>query len=343
MTPPRLPAVLLTRRIFPESERILRDSFTVLLPSGRAMSRKELLSRAAPAEGLLCQLTDLIDEGVLARAPRLRAISVCAVGYENVDAAACARRGIMVANTPGVLTEACADHAWALLLAAARRVVEGDRICRRGRFQKWDLEYMLGKQVHGAVLGIVGLGRIGQAVARRALGFGMRILHYSVPPPGPFTGPDAGLRGKVEAVSLTRLLRESDFVTLHVPGGAATRHMIGAREMARMKRGSILVNSARGTVVDTAALQEALTGGRIAAAGLDVFEGEPAVPPGLRRLPNLVMTPHVASATYATRHAMARLAAINLVEMLGSKPSRAKLVVSPPTSPRGVAAASGRP
>lgn len=334
------PVIVQTRRLFPESERILDSAFQVIRPRGRAMSRREILARIGEADGLLCQLTDKIDKIVLDRAERLRAVSVCAVGYENVDTATCAERGIAVANTPGVLTEACADHAWALLLSAARRVVEADKVCRRGKFPAWDLEYMLGKQVHGAVLGVLGLGRIGQAVARRALGFGMRILHFSVPPPGPFRGPDTVLRGKVRAVDLDRLLRESDFLTIHVPGGDATRHLIGERELALMKKDAILVNSARGTVVDSAALARALSSGRLAAAGLDVFEGEPIVPAGLRRLPNCVMTPHVASATCATRHAMARLAAENLVEILEGRLSRAKLVVSPEMPPRRRASAS---
>jgi len=304
------------------------------------MSRREILARIGPAEGLLCQLTDKIDRTVLDRAASLRAISVCAVGYENVDTDLCAERGIAIANTPGVLTEACADHAWALMLSAARRVVEGDRVCRGGRFPAWDLEYMLGKQVHGAVLGVLGLGRIGQAVARRGLGFGMRILHFSVPPPGPFAGADAVLRGKVGAVPLERLLRESDFLSIHVPGGDATKHLIGEREISMMKKDAVLVNSARGTVVDSAALARALSSGRLAAAGLDVFEGEPSVPAALRRLRNCVMTPHVASATWATRHAMARLAAENLVEILAGRLSRAKLVVNPEASRRRRASAS---
>jgi len=279
------------------------------------MSSREFAAALPEAEGLLCQLTDPIGEELLARAPRLRAISVCAVGYENVDLTATARRGIYVSHTPGVLTEATADHTWALLLAAARRIVEGDTVCRRGRFPGFDLGYLLGSQVSGAILGIVGMGRIGRAVARRAAGFGMTVLCHT-----------RGKARSVREVPMAALLKRSDFVTLHVPGGPATRHLIGRREISMMKRSAILINTSRGSVVDQGALMTALATRRIAAAALDVFEGEPEVPRSLTRLPNVVMTPHVASATIATRRAMAALAARNILAMLLGRPSDATLV-----------------
>lgn len=268
----------------------------------------------ARADGLLCLLTDRVDDELLAVAPRLRVVANCAVGYDNVDLAAAAARGIVVTNTPDVLTETCADLTWALLLAAARRVAEGDRFVRAGRWHGWSPDLLLGRDVHGATLGLVGLGRIGLAVARRAHGFGMRVLytqrHREARPP-------AG----AEYVSLDRLLAAADFVSLHVPLTPATRNLIGARELARVRRGTILVNTSRGAIVDEAALVRALRTGRLGAAGLDVFAHEPHVPRALRELPNVVLTPHVASASVATREGMAVLAAQNLaVALAGRRP-----------------------
>ncbi|MBI3447694.1 MAG: D-glycerate dehydrogenase [Acidobacteria bacterium] len=328
--------IVVTRRLFPEAEAILARRFNVKRPRKLRMGRVELAGALRAADGLLCQLTDPIDEPLLCGAPALRAISVCAVGYDNVDVAACRRRGILVAHTPGVLTEATADHAWALLLAAARRVVEGDALCRRGEFPKWDLEFMLGAQVAGGTLGVVGMGRIGRAVARRAVGFGMTIF-YASRSAASFEGADSPLAGAARRVALAELLRRSDFVTLHVPASAATRHLIGGAELARMKRSAILINTSRGSVVDESALAAALSAGRIGGAGLDVFEDEPRVPGSLTRRPNVVLSPHVASATSSTRRAMACLAARNLAAILGGRPSAATLV---PTSSAGAAASS---
>jgi lactate dehydrogenase-like 2-hydroxyacid dehydrogenase len=319
------PSVLLTRRLFPEAEAILSRRFALIRPRGIRMSRSELLAGVRGVAGILCQLTDPIDRPLLDRAPLLRAVSVCAVGYDNVDVAACARRGVLVAHTPGVLTEATADHTWALLLAAARRVVEGDAVCRRGRFPAWDLEYMLGSRVAGATIGIVGMGRIGRAVARRAAGFDMTILHHSRSRTI-FGRADAAVAARAMRAALPALLRRSDVVTLHVPASAATRHLIGERELRLMRPGAILVNTSRGSVVDQRALVEALRRGGIAAAALDVFEDEPKIPATLTRLANVVMTPHVASATGATRLAMATLAARNLAAILSGRPSGAALV-----------------
>ncbi len=263
-------------------------------------------------DALLCQLTDRVDAALLARAPRLRVVANCAVGYDNVDLAAAAAHGVVVTNTPDVLTETSADLAFALILAAARRVCEGDRLVRAGRWRGWSPDLLLGRDVHGATLGIVGLGRIGAAVARRARGFGMRVLYHQR---HPARRPPAGaLR-----VSLTRLLATADVVSLHVPLTAATRHLIGARELAHMRRDAILVNTSRGAVVDEAALVRALARGRLAAAGLDVFAREPHVSRALRALPNVVLTPHVASATTATRARMAVVAARNAAAVLARR------------------------
>ncbi|HZE88458.1 MAG TPA: D-glycerate dehydrogenase [Verrucomicrobiae bacterium] len=328
--------IVVTRRLFPEAEAILARRFNVTWPRKLRMGRGELAAALPAAQGLLCQLTDRIDDPLISGAPALRAISVCAVGYDNVDVAACRRRGIRVAHTPGVLTEATADHAFALLLAAARRIVEGDAICRRGTFPRWDLEFMLGTQVAGGTLGIVGMGRIVRAVARRALGFGMEVL-YTSSSAARFDGADSPLAGVARRIPLAGLLRRSDFVTLHVPASAATRHLIGAAELARMKRSAILINTSRGSILDESALAAALLAGRIGGAGLDVFEDEPRVPRALTRRRDVVLSPHIGSATSATRRAMACLAARNLAAILGGRPAAATLV---PTSSRARAGSS---
>ncbi|MGH9867211.1 MAG: 2-hydroxyacid dehydrogenase [Candidatus Polarisedimenticolia bacterium] len=304
--------VLVTRRLFPDSERLLSDRFRVIRST----------ARAAGALGALVQLTDRVDARFFDRLPALRVVSQCAVGVDNIDLGEAARRGIAVMNTPGVLTEATADHTWALILAAARRVVEGDRLCRAGRFRGWDLEFMLGADVSGSTLGIVGPGRIGTAVARRAAGFGMTLLCHGR---RPLDRAQAATGMRV--VSLARLLARSDIVTLHVPASAATRHMIGAPELARMKPGAILVNTSRGTAVDEKALVTALRAGRPGGAALDVFEREPAIPAALKRMRNVVLTPHVASATHRTRALMAGTAARNLVDYFAGRPAAGRMVV----------------
>jgi glyoxylate reductase len=284
---------------------------------GRDAPPPAALSRAlADADGLVCMLTDRVDAALLARAPRLRAISSVSVGLDHVDLAAATARGIPVGHTPGVLTETTADLAFALLLAAARRVVEADRFVRDGRWSAWQPDLLLGRDVHGATLGVVGLGAIGRAVARRARGFGMRVLAWSRT-----RRPLANLEGQVEWAELPALLAAADFVSVHVALAPGTRGLLDAAAIARMKPGAILVNTARGGIVDEAALAAALREGRLAGAGLDVFAREPLERDSpLLGLPNVVLAPHVGSASVATRTRMAELAVENLLAALDGKP-----------------------
>jgi len=307
--------VLVTRRVFPEVTELLRCHFEVEdNPEDRILDAEGLAARLADKEGLFSMATDRIDAALIRRAPRLRAVANCAVGYNNIDVPACRARGIIVTNTPGVLDDTTADHAFALLLAAARRVAESDRWVREGRWKGWVFDDWLGADVHGARLGIVGMGRIGQALARRAAGFSMRVSYHNRKrlPEAVETACSARYAGQDE------LLRESDFVVLTVPYTPETHHLIGAKELAQMKPGAILVNIARGGVVDDRALIEALRSGRIAAAGLDVFEHEPKLDADFLRLPSAVLTPHIGSATRATRMKMAMLAAENLIAALST-------------------------
>lgn len=286
----------------------------VLNPHDRPVTREELLDGVRGATCLLSQLVDSVDDDVLTAGEGLRLVANYAVGFNNVDVAAATRRGILVSNTPGVLTETTADLTFALLLAVARRVVESDRFLRDGKYEGWAPLLLLGDDVHGKTLGIVGLGRIGRAVARRARGFGMRVLYA-----GPAEQDDA--EGATFA-SLDELLAESDFVSLHVPLNDATHHLIDAAALKRMKPSAYLLNVARGPIVDEQALVAALRAGEIAGAGLDVFEGEPAVEPGLVELDNVVLVPHVGSATKETRLAMANIAVDNVLDVLAGRPPR---------------------
>jgi glyoxylate reductase len=266
---------------------------------------------APDVDAIVCLLTDRIDAAVLAAgAPRLKVVATVAVGYDNIDVAAAAEHGVAVCNTPGVLDETTADLAFLLILAAARRVWEAESDLRGGTWPGWDVDQYLGRDVHGAVLGIVGFGRIGQAVARRAFGFGMEVLHH--------TRRDTGLPGWQG--DLDRLLAESDIVTLHVPLTDETRHLIDARRLRLMKSDAVLVNTSRGPVVDEVALAEALENGVIFAAGLDVYEREPEVHPRLLAAPRTVLLPHIGSASLATRTRMAQIAAENVVATLAGKP-----------------------
>jgi len=299
-------------------ERLKGVASLEVWPEVGGPSPEELAAGARGAEGLLCLLTERVDAALLAGCPRLRAISSVSVGVDHVDLAAATERGIPVGFTPGVLTETTAELTFALLLAAARRVAEGDRWVRRGGWTpelRWEPDLLLGRDLHGATLGVVGLGPIGRAVARRARAFGMRVLGWSRRrrPPERVGG--------AEWVELDDLLRGSDFVSLHVALSPETRHLIDAPALARMKRGAVLVNTARGPVVDEAALVEALRRGPLAAAGLDVFEEEPLHPASpLLELENVVLTPHVGSASIATRSRMASVAVENLIAGLEGRP-----------------------
>ncbi len=280
----------------------------------------------AGADALICLLLDRIDDAVLARAPRLKVVANCAVGVDNVDLAACARRGVLVTNTPDVLTEATAELAFALMLAAARRLGEGERLVRAGRWTGWALDQLLGVGLSGKTLGVLGFGRIGQAMARRARGFGMRVL---------YANPRQVWTTEAERVDVDALFARSDVVSLHCPLTPETRSVVDRRRLALMKPTGIVVNTARGACVDEAALVEALTAGRLAGAALDVFVDEPRISPALLACPRLVLAPHIGSATTEARTAMAQLCADAVIAVLsGRRPSN---VVPPPARADGTA------
>lgn len=313
------PAVLVARRIFSESLERLRDRVDLEVNEDDApWSRDELLRRLHGKDGLLCTGSERIDADLLAVCPQLRVASNIAVGFDNFDLDAMARAGVLATNAPGVLTETTADFGMALLLAAARRVGEGERFVRAGQWRHWGIDLLLGAEVHGSVLGILGMGRIGQAVARRAHhGFGMQVSYHNRSRLDPATEQACGAR----YVDFEALLRDADHLMLVLPFSPQNRHIIGAAELARMKPGATLVNLARGGIVDDAALAQALRHGPLAAAGLDVFEGEPDVHPALLDLPNVVLTPHIASATRGTRQGMVNVAIDNLLLALsGQRP-----------------------
>ncbi|MCM8750376.1 D-glycerate dehydrogenase [Thermomicrobiaceae bacterium CFH 74404] len=312
--------VAVTRGI-PEAglELLRREGDVVVWPEPCPPSREQLIEFAAGADGLLTLLTERIDGELLDALPSVRAVSNMAVGYDNIDVEAATARGVVVCITPDVLTETTADFAFALILAVARKVKPAADSVLRGEWRTWEPMGFLGQDVHGATLGVVGMGRIGQAVARRARGFNMKIL-YSDQQRRPEIEEDLGAR----FASLDQLLRESDIVTLHVPLTRETRKLIGAEQLRSMKRSAILINTARGGVVDTEALADALESGTIWAAGLDVTDPEPLpADHRLLRLPNVLVTPHIASASEATRAQMSRLAAENLIAALrGEEPPR---------------------
>jgi glyoxylate reductase len=310
------PSILISRQLPEAAVRLARSRADVdAYAHDRPMPRAELLERLAGKDGLVCVISETIDEALLAARPGLRVVSNVAVGYNNVDVAACTRSGVVVTNTPDVLTETTADFAWTLLMATARRLAEADRYTREGRFRQWEYMLLLGGDVHGKTLGVVGFGRIGRAMARRALGFGMRVLYQDA------VAADAAAERELRATrtDLATLLRESDFVTLHTPLLPETRHLINAESLRTMKKTAYLINAARGPVVDEAALVRALREGWIAGAGLDVFEEEPKVHPGLIDLSNVVLAPHIASASHETRLQMATLAVENCLAVLEGK------------------------
>jgi len=321
-TPFTMRKILITRGIFPEVVEALARRFEVEHNAeDRPWPPEELARRLAGKAGAMATVMDKFDEPLLAQCPELKVISNIAVGYNNIDVPACTRRGIRVTNTPGVLDDTTADLTWALLMAAARRIAEADAYVRRGDWKiAFGVQYFLGQDIHHATLGIIGMGRIGQAIARRALGFDMRVLYHNRT-----RLPEADeKRLDATRVERERLLAESDFVVVMAPYSPATHHLIGAAEIALMKPTAILVNSARGGVVDDAALLAALQAKRIAGAGLDVFEGEPNLDHAFRALPNVVLTPHIGSASRATRLRMCMLASDNLEAVLaGGSPKSA--------------------
>ena len=270
----------------------------------------ELRDAVADCDGILSLLTETIDAELFDCAPSLKVVANMAVGYDNIRVEEARQRGVVVCNTPGVLTEATADFAFALLLGASRRVLEGDRLVRRGDFKHWGPMMLLGREMYGKTLGILGMGRIGQAVARRAQGFGMEVLYSSRTDKPAVSG---------QRVELEELLSRSDFLSIHTPLTVETHHLIGAPELAKMKPGAILVNTSRGPVVDEAALVESLTSGHLGGAGLDVFEREPEVHPGLLCLEQALLAPHAASATVETRTLMATMAAEQIIDVLAGR------------------------
>ncbi len=278
----------------------------------KPLSKTELMKRLKGRQGLVCLITDAIDATVLESSPDLKVVSNVAVGFNNIDVAAATKRGVVVTNTPDVLTETTADFAWTLLMATARRVVEADRYVRDGKFTQWEYMVLLGGDVHDKTLGIIGFGRIGRAMARRALGFNMRVLYQDAVAADPATEREL----RATRTDTATLLRDSDFVTIHTPLLPDTRHLINAQSLRTMKKTAYLVNASRGPVVDEAALVQALTEGWIAGAGLDVFEEEPKVHPGLMGLSNVVLAPHIASASSDTRIKMAALAVDNCLAVL---------------------------
>jgi len=311
------PTVFVARRVFADIVDRLRARFALRTHEGDApLSQPELIAALQGCAGVFITGSEKIDAVLLGACPQLKAVCTMAVGYNNIDVAACSARGVLVTNAPGVLTETTADFGFALMMAAARRVCEGERFLREGRWQHWGVDMFAGGDVHGATLGVLGMGRIGQAIARRGHGgFDMQVAYHNRSRLAPDVEATLGARW----MTLPELLRSVDHLVIVTPYSAQTHHLVGAAELALMKPTATLTNIARGGVVDDAALAEALARGTIAAAGLDVFEGEPTVLPALLALRNVVLTPHIASASVPTRRAMANLAVDNLLAALGGE------------------------
>ena len=315
------PKLLSTHKLFEAPRKLLNEHFDVDYweKPGRP-PRAEVLARVADKEALICLLTEKINDELLDAAPKLRIVSNVAVGFDNIDVAACTRRKIVATNTPGVLDETTADFAWTLLMAVARRLIEGDQLTRSGEWAGWNLDQLCGGDVWGKTLGLVGFGRIGRAVARRAAGFGMRILYNDAIP----VAPEVAKQLNAEFVERDKLFAEADFVSVHVPLLPETRHLISAAQFAKMKKTAYLINTSRGPVVDEAALVAALETGEIAGAALDVYENEPKVHHGLVGRKDVVLAPHIASASVETRTKMAMMAVENCVaRFAGKKPPNA--------------------
>ena len=318
------PKVFVSRPIPEQGLKLVREFCDMKLWEGELPPPRDvLLDEVNDIEGLLCLLTERVDAELLDSAPHVEVVSNMAVGFDNIDIAECTKRGIPVGNTPGVLTDTTADLAWALLMTGARRIVEGADYVRAGRWKTWGPMLLMGQDVYGATLGIIGLGRIGTAVAKRARGFDMRILYYDVR-----RRQDLEAEWGLEYVDLDTLLKESDFVTVHTVLNPQTHHLISEREFGLMKQTAVLVNAARGPIVDPKALYRALKGGQIAYAALDVTEPEPInMDNPLLELDNIVIVPHIGSASYATRGKMAEMAARNLIA--GLKGERLPTCVNP--------------
>jgi glyoxylate reductase len=328
------PRVVVTYPLFEEALRPLVDPplcCEVVMPKepGRMLEGEELISCLEGARALLCLLSTRVDETLLRAAPDLLVVSNVAVGFDNIDLDACTKAGVLATNTPGVLDETTADSAFGLMIAASRLFSAGERALRAGEFHSWSFDGFLGQDIYGATLGIVGYGRIGRALAKRALGFDMQVLHWARHPTG-----EEGYVG-----DLDELLAASDFVSLHVPLASETHHLINARRLSLMKPTAVLVNTSRGPVVDEEALGVALERREIFAVGLDVYEHEPKVDSRLLRSPWAVLLPHIGSASFATRFAMAKLAASSAAKVLmGEKPEH---VLNPRVTPKSLGARQG--
>ncbi|HHV36691.1 MAG TPA: D-glycerate dehydrogenase [Candidatus Cloacimonetes bacterium] len=313
------PKLLLTRLIPQNAIDLLSEVFEVHANTAeRGLSREELLGAVADKDALLCLLSDKINAELMDKGKKLKVVSNYAVGYNNIDLDAAKERNIAVCNTPGVLTESTADIAWSLVMAAARRIPESEIFLRQGKFTGWEPMLYLGQDVHGQTLGILGMGRIGQAVARRATGFGMRIIYHSRTP--------KELDFEAELVDFETLLKESDILSLHSPLTPETDGLIGAKELAMMKKSAVLINTARGQIVDEEAMIAALKNGEIFSAGLDVFAQEPFIPDELMQLENVVMLPHIGSASFKTRSDMGELAAKNAIAIVQGEEPPARVI-----------------
>lgn len=313
----RKPRVLATRPLFPAAQQILNAGCEMeYWTKPERISKEELFQRVKDKEGLVCLLTEKVNDELLQAAPKLRIAANVAVGFDNIDVPACTKRGVVATNTPGVLDETTADFAWTLLMAVARRIGEGEQLARSGNWKGWDLDQLVGMDVWGKTLGLVGFGRIGRAVARRAAGFQMKVI-YSDAIRAPL---DVEKELKAEHRDFNTVLADADFVSVHVPLLAETRGLFDGAKFSRMKPTAFLINTSRGSVVDEAALVHALETGKLAGAALDVYENEPFILPGLKR-PNVVLAPHIASASLETRTKMASIAAENVVALFkGQRP-----------------------
>lgn len=313
-----MPKIFITRKVPEAGIKFLKDrGYEVeVSPHDRVLTKEEIIEKIKDIDALFCLLTDKIDKDVLAAAgPNLKIIANYAVGYDNLDVAAIKEKGIMATNTPGVLTETVAEFSFAMMLAVAHRLTEADKFCEEGKFKGWGPMLMLGTDISGKTLGIVGLGKIGSRVAYHAKqGFDMNILYYDVKP-----SPEFEKDYEAQFCSLEDLLKNSDFVSIHVPLMPATKHLIGEKELRMMKKEAYLINTSRGPVVDEKALAKVLKDGHLKGAALDVFEWEPEITPELKELPNVISTPHIASATEGTREKMAMMAAENIIAALEGK------------------------